>query len=410
MYLLFDCNNFFASCEQVFRPDWRSLPLVVLSNNDGCVVSRSPEAKQMGIAMGEPYFKCRERLEQAGGVACSSNFALYGNLSDRIMQILEESLPEVHQYSIDEAFAIVGTDSQCDWVEECRNIRKKIRRWTGITVSVGIAPTKTLAKLANERAKKSPEYGGVLYLPADCAEVLQQTPVEDVWGVGRRLAPQMRGLGIRTAAGLASSALDWMRRRFGVHGERLALELRGVSCLEDEPVGTRTQVMVSRSLKEGIDDKQKLRETLCGFVEKAARNLRREGLMASQVYVVLRTSRYAEHSQLYAAQQGCVLPHPTDDTRLFNKAATGLLESLYRPGYPYRKIGVLLADLQEASTVQPTFEHPQVAPNRLMQVLDSLQQAGHHIHFANKAAEPLWRCSKASPCYTTRWEDIPEAR
>ncbi len=409
MYLLFDCNNFFAGCEQVFRPDWRNRPLVVLSNNDGCVVSRSPEAKQIGIAMGEPYFKCKERLEQAGGIACSSNFALYGNLSDRIMQILEEALPEVHQYSIDEAFAPVGDSSHCDWVAECRKIRNRIRRWTGITVSVGIAPTKTLAKLANERAKKYAEYRGVMYLSAEQTELIQQTPIEDVWGVGRKLAPQMHGLGIRTAAGLASASLDWLRRRFGVHGERLALELRGISCLEDEPTGNRTQVMVSRSLKEGIDDEQQLRETLCGFVEKAARGLRSEGLMASQVFVVLRTSRYAESSQLYAAQQGAVLPHPTDDTRLFIKAATALLASLYRPGFPYRKIGVLLTSLQPANTVQPTFEHPHIAPNPLMQVLDSLQQSGHHIHFANKAKEPLWRCSKSSPAYTTSWDDLPEA-
>lgn len=409
MYLLFDCNNFFASCEQVFRPDWRQRPLVVLSNNDGCVVSRSPEAKRMGIAMGEPYFKCRERLEQAGGIACSANFALYSNLSERIMQILEDSLPEVHQYSIDEAFAVVGAHSSCDWEAECRRVRYKICRWTGITVSVGLAPTKTLAKLANELAKKAPRYRGVLALHAGCDEVLQQTPIEDIWGVGRRLAPRMHGLGIRTAAGLAAASLDWLRQRFGVHGERLALELRGISCLEDEPVNTRTQVMVSRSLKEGIEDEHRLREVLCGFVEKAARILRSEALMASQVYVVLRTSRYVEQSQLYAAQQGCVLPHPTDDTRLFVKAATALLKLLYRSGYPYRKIGVLLADLQAARTVQPTFEHPQVAPSALMQVLDKLQSEGHPIHFANKAAAPLWRCSQVSPCYTTRWADIPEA-
>ena len=410
MYLLFDCNNFFARCEQVFRPDWRQRPLVVLSNNDGCVISRSPEAKKMGVAMGEPYFKCRERLEQVGGVVCSSNFALYGDLSDRIMQILEESLPEVHQYSIDEAFASVGSSEHCDWVAECRKIRNKIRRWTGITVSVGIAPTKTLAKLANERAKKHSAHGGVLQLTADCGDVLHKTPIEDIWGVGRKLAPLLHGMGIRTAAGLASAPLGLLRQKFGVHGERLALELRGISCLEDESVSSRSQIMVSRSLKEGIEDAHLLREALCGFVEKAARNLRKEGLMASQVHVVLRTSRYAESSVLYAAQQGCLLPHPTDDTRVFTRAATALLEELYRPGYPYRKIGVLLADLQEADSVQPTFDHPNVAPNPLMQVLDKLQQAGHRIQFANKSTEPLWRCSKSSPCYTTRWEDIPEAR
>lgn len=410
MYLLFDCNNFFASCEQVFRPDWRGRPLVVLSNNDGCVVSRSPEAKQMGITMGEPYFKCRERLERAGGVVCSSNFALYANLSDRIMQILEDALPEVHQYSIDEAFASVGNAHFGDWEEACRIIRRNIRRWTGLTVSVGLAPTKTLAKLANERAKSHPEFGGVLQLSAPCDDLLHQIPIADVWGVGRKLAPQLRGMGIRTAAALAQTSLAQLRKRFGVHGERLALELRGVSCLEDEPQGARSQIMVSRSLKEGIEDAALLRKALCSFVEKAARKLRSEGLMASHVFVLLRTSRFGSHDGLYAAQQGRALPHPTDDTRIFAKVAADLLEQLYRPGFPYRKIGVMLAELQDRGSVQPTFEHPDTAPNPLMQVLDRLQQSGHHIEFANTLSEPLWRCSQVSPCYTTRWLDIPEAR
>ena len=194
MFLLFDCNNFFASCEQVFRPDWRDRPLVVLSNNDGCVISRSPEAKAIGIAMGEPYFQCRERLERAKAVVCSSNFSLYGDLSDRIMGILEEALPDLQQYSIDEAFAHVE-GSHIDWVELSRCIRERIRRWTGITVSVGIAPTKTLAKLANETAKHAPALGGLLALNGskDWADLLDRTPVGDVWGVGRRLAPRLMG-------------------------------------------------------------------------------------------------------------------------------------------------------------------------------------------------------------------------
>ncbi len=410
MYLLFDCNNFFASCEQVFRPDWRRRPLVVLSNNDGCVISRSPEAKAMGIAMGEPWFKCRERLEAGRAVVCSANFSLYGDLSDRIMSILEEALPEVQQYSIDEAFAHVE-GSLLDWEAECRRLRSRIRRWTGVTVSVGLAPTKTLGKLANETAKHEPACRGVLALtsPGRWQPLLERTPVGEVWGVGRKLAPKLHGMGIRTAAGLAGADLAWLRRHFGVHGERLALELRGTSCIEDEQQSIRTQVMVSRSLKEGIDELPVLRDVLQRFVEKAARTLRGQGLMSEEVHVVLRTSRYEEAGLLYANSRGVKLPHPTDDTREFQQAALCLLESIFRPGYPYKKIGVLLTGLVEQGAVQPTFDHPQVGTSPLMGVLDELHRNGQDVHFGSRAAEVPWRHSFTSPRYTTSWDELPEA-
>ncbi len=411
MYLLFDCNNFFASCEQVFRPDWRRRPLVVLSNNDGCVISRSPEAKAMGIAMGEPYFKCRERLEAAGAIVCSANFSLYGDLSERIMSILEDSLPEVQQYSIDEAFARVE-GAYLDWEAECRRLRSRIRRWTGITVSVGLAPSKTLGKLANETAKHDPACHGVLALPSPevWQPLLERTPVGDIWGVGRRLAPRFHGLGVRGAAGLAGAELGWLRRHFGVHGERMALELRGISCIEDEPQNPRSQVMVSRSLREGVSELPVLRDVLRRFVEKAARTLRGQGLMASELHVVLRTSRYEEAGKLYANSRAARLPHPADDTRLFTHAAMELLEGIYRPGFAYKKIGVLLTGLQEAGAVQPTFEHPQVGPSALMGVLDELHRSGLKVHFGSRAAEVPWRHAFTSPRYTTRWDDLPEAR
>lgn len=410
MFLLFDCNNFFAGCEQVFRPDWRRRPLVVLSNNDGCVISRSAEAKSLGIAMCEPYFKCRERLEAAGGIACSANFPLYSDLSDRMIRILEASLPEVQQYSIDEAFAVVQPGP--DWEKEARLIRRKILRWTGLSVSVGIAPTRTLAKLANETAKKFPQYRGVLALtePGCIQAMLEQTPVEDVWGVGRKLRERMRGAGIRTAAQLAASPAGRLRRLFGVYGERLSLELQGVSCLDELESPQRSQIMVSRTLAEAIDDKSTLRDALCRFVEKAGRILRAEGLMAAAVYVMLRTSRYEDADRLYAESNGCALPGHTDDTRRLTAAATALLERIYRPGYRYRKVGVLLADLIPADEVQPTFEQPDTAPSPLMGVLDKLQKAGHDIRFANTGTAPLVHRAHVSPGYTTSWDDLPEAR
>lgn len=362
----------------------------------------------MGIAMGEPYFQCKERLAAANAVVCSANFALYSDLSDRIMQLLEEALPEVQQYSIDEAFARV--DDIRDWMPFCRELRESIRRGTGVTVSVGIAPTRTLCKLANETAKHRPEFRGVLALtsPEQWQPLLAETPVGEIWGVGRRLAPRMQALGIRTAAGLAASGLHYLRRQFGVHGERLALELNGVSCLDDAEPAARRQIMVSRSLREGVRDLPTLREALCRFVEKAGRILRHEGMMCSEVHVVLRTSRFRDDANLYAANQGLRLPCATDDTRELTRAATALLENLFRLGYEYKKVGVLLTELEKAEHVQPTFEHPHTAPSKLMAVLDKLQQAGHNIHFANRGTQEPWHRSFASRAYTTRWADIPE--
>lgn len=413
MFILADCNNFFASCEQVFRPDWRRKPVVVLSNNDGCVISRSPEAKKAGIAMGEPFFRCKERLAAMGAVVCSANFSLYSDLSDRVMGIIEESLPEVQQYSIDEAFAEVEGGDIVDWEHFCRRLRAKILRWTGLTVSIGMAPTRTLCKLANETAKHTPAHGGVLLLtsPEHWMPLLAKTPVEDVWGVGRRLKSRMHELGIRTAAGLAACPLKRLRRHFGVHGERLALELQGISCLAGLEETVRTQVMVSRSLKEGITQLPELRDVLCRFVEKAGGTLRANGLMASAVYVVLRISRFATaDSARYAADRGAVLPYPTDDTRVFTRCAAALLESIFREGFEYKKIGVLLARLQAADSVQPTFEHPDVAPSALMGVLDKLRESGHSVHFANHSDNTPWHRDHVSRCYTTSWTDIPEAR
>lgn len=410
MYLLFDCNNFFASCEQVFRPDWRHRPLVVLSNNDGCVISRSVEAKAAGIAMGEPYFKCRQRLEQIGGIVCSSNFELYSDLSDRMIRILEDSFPEVQQYSIDEAFALVQPGP--DWLRRAREVRQCIRRWTGLTVSVGIAPTRTLAKLANETAKQQPRYDGVMALTDDVLrhELLRQTPVEDIWGIGRKLTLRMHAAGIRTAAQLVATDAGRLRRLFGVHGERLSLELQGISCPDTEGGSTRTQVMVSRTLADAIEDKETLRDALCRFTEKAGRILRQEELMAAGLHVVLRTSRYEDEDRLFAESCGCALEMHTDDSRVFIAAATALLEELYTPGYRYRKIGVLLTNLLPADEVHPTFMNPDVAPNPLMKVLDSLQESGVNIRFAASGTQPLASRAHVSHCYTTRWDELPEAR
>lgn len=411
MYILFDCNNFFASCEQVFRPDWKNKPLVVLSNNDGCVVSRSAEAKGIGIAMGEPYFKCRERLAQYGGIACSGNFSLYQDLSERVMQILEAAFPDMQQYSIDEAFCRV--DDAHDWTPFCRDLRHRITRWTGITVSVGIAPTRTLAKLANETAKKDKSTGGVLALdsPEKTLPFLLRTPAEDIWGVGRRTAPKLRGIGIRTAADIAAADLSRLNRLLGIQGERLALELRGRPCIDEEETETeRTQIAVTRTLKEGVCDDGILRGLLCRFAEKAGRVLRQEQLFAGSVSILLRSSGSGQpHGAECYESKSCRMEHPTDDSRVLLHTASELLARTFRPSRSYRKLGIILTDLLPASAVQATFEHPSLGNSPLMAVLDNLQQAGHNIHFASAGVGKYWNSNYASPSYTTKWSDIPEA-
>lgn len=414
MYVLFDCNNFFASCEQIFRPDWRQRPLVVLSNNDGCIVARSAEAKALGIRMGEPYFKIADLIRRENVIVCSGNFSLYADISARVIHILEEEMPSVSQYSIDEAFAFVEGSNYSQWETYARQLRRKIRQWTSITVSVGLAPTHTLAKLANETAKHTPQAHGVLSIadPERRHALLRRTDIGDIWGVGRRLAPRMRALGLSTAADLAACPPEELRRHFGVHGERLYWELNGRSVLEDEGLhADRQQLMCSRSLKESIEDKDRLREILCRFVDRSARKLRSEDMYCNTVGVILRTSRFLPNAgQTYGNFETVTLHEATQDTRIITHAASRVLETIWRPGFAYKKIGVILLDLQHRTSVQPLLGHVISRKEGLMETLDALHAAGHAVHFANQGAGLPWRREHSSPAYTTSWSELPEAR
>lgn len=416
MYLLFDCNNFFASCEQVFRPDWKGRPLIVLSNNDGCVVARSFAAKALGIAMGQPFFQISSLVARKKVVVCSANFALYADLSARIMSILEEALEEISQFSIDEAFAHVESDDYASWVAYARNLRRKIHRYTSVTVSVGIAPTHTLAKMANEEAKRNTAHCGVLTLPSreEWIPLLERTDIGDVWGVGRKLAPRMKQLGMRTAVDLAQASPSRMRSLFGLHGEQLHFELNGIDVLReiDTPT-TRTQIMHSRSFKKALEKKEEVRSILCSFTEKVSRKLREERLCCNTVGVVVSTSRFlCDTTRIYSNALTHATDFPTQNTRNLTKTAVQILDDLWKDGFAYKKIGVQLLGLEDEKQMNLSLHGENKNNASLMKTLDALNASGHRISFGNslEATENTPRSKYRTQGYTTNWDELPEAR
>jgi len=366
---LVDVNNFYASCERLFRPELRGRPLVVLSNNDGCVVSRSYEAKAMGIKMGVPYFQIREPFEAHGGVAFSSNYALYGDMSSRVMSTLETMAPELEVYSIDEAFLALSASFAGDLTAYGQQIRQRVLQWTGLTVGVGIGPTKTLAKLANYAAKKWPATGG------------------------KRL-----------------------RAQFGVVVERIVQELRGLPCAElaVEPVA-KQQILSSRSFGERITECAAMAQALAGFMARAAEKLRAEEMCCQRVHLFVRTSPFDEQAPYYSEQAGVRLVCPTDDTRLLLQQVSVLLPQIWRDGHRYQKAGVMLSEFTPKGQQQADlFASPSPQSDALMAVLDQIKAKGlGKVGFASQGTgSPEWMMRQAhlSPCYTTRWEDLPVAR
>ncbi len=415
-FALVDCNNFYASCERLFRPDLIGRPIVVLSNNDGCIVARSAEAKALGIKMGVPVHQIKDDIRRYGVQVFSSNYALYGDLSARVMQTLESMAPAVEVYSIDEAFVdLTGVASAVDLKEFGLQVRETIQRHIGITVCVGIAPTKTLAKLANHAAKKYQATGGVVDLSDTCRQrrLLALVPVGDVWGVGRRLSAQLQAMGVVTALDLAQQSPADIRRRFSVVLERTVRELCGESCIELEDVPpVKQQIVCSRSFGERVTELPAMREAISSHVVRAAEKLRRERSHCQQVGVFVRTGMFNPSDPIYSNSAGGKLECPTSDTRVLLAKAQGLLDAVWRDGYRYAKAGVVLSDFYDRAVVQPDlFIAPAVsaASDPLMQVLDVINRRGGRVFFAAQGVGGGWSMKREhlSPAYTTRWEDLP---
>lgn len=413
MYGLCDCNNFFVSCERVFRPDLEGRPVVVLSNNDGCVVARSNEAKAIGISMGQPYFQARGLLERHGGVVFSSNFTLYGDLSRRVMTTLRSQVEEIEIYSIDEAFFnLEGYDEPLE--ELGQRIRTTIRRHTGIPVSIGIAPTKTLAKIAAKLAKQYPRLNGCCYMhrPEDIRKVLSKFPLRDVWGIGRRYGKAFDQMQILTAQQFVELDKQWIQGRMGITGVRTWQELQGVPSLPmDDLSASRQQITVSRSFPHEIYNCTELEHIVAEFATMCGEKLRRQGSLCHTIHCFLMTNRHRTDQPQHVEQVAYRFTAPTDSTLSLVKAGRELLRSIYRAGYGYKKAGILLGDFEQRGTQQQAlFDAPSDPRHeRLMEVLDRVNR--HYGHGALKTAaegEKPFQMNRehVSRRYTTEWSEL----
>ncbi len=416
-FALVDCESFYASCERIFRPDLKNVPIVVLSNNDGCVIARSKEAKKMGIAMGVPWFKVKESFLKQNGQVFSSNFTLYGDISARVMNILEGFVPRVEIYSIDEAFLDLDTLKQnYNLYDFGCHIRSLVRQWTGVPVRIGIAPNKTLSKIAINEIKRRNIPTSVIHLSNQIKikNALKHTPVGKVWGVGRKLNDHLNNAGINTALELANVSPQNIRKKFSVVLERTVRELRGERCLDIEnDISSKKQIIVSRSFGERVSDLEALKPVVSNFAVRAAEKLRNEKQKCSQVSVFVRTSPFNKNKPQHSDLKTVELHAPTNDTRDILMAAKKGLLPIFRPGYDYAKAGIILnkftsEHIEQYSLFKDSNDLKQ--NTRLMKYLDQMNTYETQIYYASQNTK-RWSPMKqnmTSPKYTTNWYELPK--
>jgi DNA polymerase V len=413
VFALVDCNNFFVSCERVFRPDLWDKPVVVLSNNDGCIVARSNEVRRLGIPMGVPYFKVRDVLKKNNVTLFSGNFPLYGDFSQRVVQILRQACPEIEVYSVDESFLDISTLPIQDYMAWGRELRAKIYQWTGLPVSVGIAPSKTLAKAAADYCKKN-EVGGAWSVVADeqkRIELLQWLPVKDVWGIGWRSAPKLHGRGIRTAYDLTKVSHVWAQEYLSIRGVRTIRELEGESCYALEDVSDPQQsILRSRSFGHTVRDYYELEGAVSTFAAQAAVKLRQQGEVAGAVATFLHTGKHAEVSG--GGSYLVKLHPPSADTSVVITAALHALERVYDPDFGYKKAGVALLDLRAVQQLAFGSDPARIdRSDALMHTIDTLNRRfGTRIvrHASEHIESQKWHSKREmrSRAYTTNWHEL----
>ena len=414
MYGLCDCNNFFASCERVFRPELEGLPVVVLSNNDGCVIARSNEAKALGIRMGHPYFQIRD-LEKRHNVAVfSSNFNLYGDMSRRVIWTLRRMVPAAEVYSIDEAFLDLRGIETGRLEELGRHISRTVRRNTGIPVSIGIAPTKTLAKIASKLCKEYPKLQGacLMYRPQDIEKVLRKFPIEDVWGIGRKHRRMLQAANVRTAWDFVQRPEAWIRGRMGVTGLRTWKELQGEACIDFESAPpAKQQITVSRSFAHELTQYEEIHTSVAAFVSMAAEKLRRQQSLCGEVTVYILTNRHREELPQYFESQTVRPVVPTDDTLELVPLAAKALQRIFRKGYGYKKAGITLSDISSRTGLQTDLFDPvdRARHARLMDAMDATNRTygRNSVVVAAQGFAPLkMNRQHLSQEYTTDWKQI----
>ncbi|EKD6429369.1 Y-family DNA polymerase [Klebsiella pneumoniae] len=421
MFALCDVNSFYASCETVFRPDLKGRPVVVLSNNDGCVIARSAEAKPF-VKMGEPYFKQKDQFRRQGVICFSSNYELYADMSNRVMTTLEELSPRCEIYSIDEAFCdLTGVRNCRNLTDFGREIRETVLRRTHLTVGVGIAQTKTLAKLANHAAKKwQRQTGGVVDLSNidKQRKLMAALPIDEVWGVGRRISKKLEAMGIKTVLQLADTDIRFIRKHFNVVLERTVRELRGEPCLGlEEFAPVKQEIVCSRSFGGRITEYLEMRQAICSYASRAAEKLRGEHQYCRFISAFVKTSPFALNEPYYGNSASVKLLTPTQDSRDIIAAATRCLDAIWKDGHRYQKAGVMLGDFYSQGVAQLNLfddNAPRQNSVKLMEVLDHLNAKNGRgaLYFAGQGIQTAWQMKREmlSPRYTTRYSDLLRVR
>lgn len=418
-FALIDGNNFYVSCERVFNPGLEGRPVVVLSNNDGCVVARSAEVKALGVKMAAPWFQLKDLARKHGILAYSSNYALYADLSNRMMRVLETYSPQQEIYSIDECFLGFDGFPPAGLFAIGQRIRRQVKQWVGIPVCVGIGATKTLAKLANHCAKKALagsdgvcDFGRMQ--PAELDALFAHIGVNEIWGVGRRLTEKLAAQGIASVRDLRDADAAGLGRMFSVVLQRTVMELRGVSCLALEEIApAKKQIISSRTFGSYVYTLPELDEAVATYIARAAEKLRRQHSVAGAIQVFIRTNPFKPDHPQYQQALSFALPAPSADTRNLTRAALWGLKQLFKPGYAYQKAGVMLMDLRDAGVEQGQL-FDAATPDRpaLMQVIDraNAQWGRGTLRLASEGVDQSWqmRRERVSPAYTTRWEDLPK--
>ena len=415
---LIDVNNFYVSCERVFNPMLISKPVVVLSNNDGCAVARSNEVKALDVGMGAPWFKFKDLAKQHGIIALSSNYALYADMSNRVMSILREFSPDQEVYSIDESFLDITSFKRRDLIAYGQQMRSRILQWTGLPVCVGIGSTKTLAKLANHYAKKQSQFNGVCNLNQlssnEANQLLSNIAVGEVWGIGRKLAPKLNVMGINSVLDLKQADSERLRQQFSVVMQKTIHELNGIVCIEMEDIApAKKQILSSRSFGIPVRDYVSLSESVTLYMSRAAEKLRKQHSYAGSVYIHIRTSPFKPDEPYYGNGMTISLPSPTDDTRQLVNVALWGLRQLYKPNFNYQKAGVMLGELVSAEGCQTDLfanKSTSLNSNKLMTVMDGINQkmGKESIKLASEGFKRPWKMKQEnkSPSYTTNWNEV----